>query len=31
MVHEEYGVRGYVMAPTLAWLYPTEGFISGLR
>jgi len=30
MVHEEYGVRGYLMAPTLAWLYPTDGFISGL-
>ena len=30
MVHEEYGVRGYLVAPTLAWLYPTDGFISGL-
>src|SRR4029453_8908423 len=30
MVHEEYGVRGYLVAPTLGWLSPTDGFISGL-
>jgi hypothetical protein len=30
MVQENYGARGYLMAPTLAWLHPADGFISGL-
>jgi predicted DCC family thiol-disulfide oxidoreductase YuxK len=29
-VADQVGVRGYWLVPTLAWLHPTDGFISGL-